>query len=100
MSDMVVVGYRTQALALPNHSDGLALLVRSQPWLGSKSDAALLGGGPPPIGTSKDARSFILGQGRQEGQDALTKRRGQIQPSSRSTAIPLHHSAAAVWHQT
>jgi hypothetical protein len=61
VSDTVVVGYRTQALALPHHADGFALLVRSQLWLGSKSDAALLGGSPPPIGTSKDAASFVLG---------------------------------------
>jgi hypothetical protein len=28
MADMVVVGYRPQALTLPHHADGLALLVR------------------------------------------------------------------------
>ena len=63
MADMVVVGYRAQALALPHHADGFALLVRSQLWLGTEFDASFLGGGPPPIGSSKDAASFILGQG-------------------------------------
>jgi len=42
MADMVVVGYRTQALALPHHADGFALLVRSQLWLGPEFDASLL----------------------------------------------------------
>jgi hypothetical protein len=63
MADMVVVGYRTQALTLPHHADGLALLVRSQLRLGPEFDASFLGGGPPPICTSKDAASFILRQG-------------------------------------
>jgi hypothetical protein len=42
MADMVVVGYRTQALALP---DGFPLLVRSQLWLGPEFDTSFLVGG-------------------------------------------------------
>jgi hypothetical protein len=34
MADMVVVGYCTQALTLAHHANGLALLVRSELWLG------------------------------------------------------------------
>ena len=58
-----VVGYRAQALTLANHTYGLALLVRSQLWLGPEFDSSFLGGGPPPIGTSKDTASFVLRQG-------------------------------------
>ena len=63
MTYVVMVSYRTQALALAHHTYGLALLVRSQLWLGPKFDASFLGCGPPPIGTSKDAASFVLRQG-------------------------------------
>jgi hypothetical protein len=63
MTYMVMVSYGTQALPLAHHTYGLALLVRSQFWLGPKFDASLLGGCPPPIGTSKDTASFVLRQG-------------------------------------
>ena len=34
MADVVVMGYRTQALAVPHHPNGLELLVWRQFWLG------------------------------------------------------------------
>src|SRR5690349_23978971 len=80
MADMVVVSNRTQALALPYHSDCLALLVSGQLWLASEFDGSLLRGGAATTGTSKNAASFVLRQSRQERQNALTERRGQIQP--------------------
>jgi hypothetical protein len=57
MADMVVVGYRMQALALPHHADGFALLVRSQLWLGPEFHASFLGGDTPPIGRRSSWRS-------------------------------------------
>ena len=59
MADVVVMGYRTQALAVPHHPNGLALLVWRQFWLGPEFGATFLGGSPSLIGTSKDAASFI-----------------------------------------
>ena len=63
MADVVVVSYRTQALALQHHPNCFALLMCSQFGLGSELDASLPGGDPSSVGTSKDAASFILSQG-------------------------------------
>jgi hypothetical protein len=91
MADMVVVSNRTQALALPYHSDCLAPLVSGQLWLASEFDGSLLRGGAATIGTSKNAASFVLRQSRQERQNALTERRGQIQPlQGLALLIPAH----------
>jgi hypothetical protein len=43
-----MVSYRTQTLALSDHSDGFPLLMRGQLWLGPELYAALLGGSSPP----------------------------------------------------
>src|SRR5215510_10185801 len=80
MTDVIMVSYGTQALALAHHTYDLALLVGSQLWLGPKFDASFSGSGAPTIGTSKDAGSFVLRKGRQESQNSLPERRGQIQP--------------------
>src|SRR5262245_49257501 len=61
----------------------------SQLWLRPKFDASFLGGGPPPMSTSKDAASFVLRQGSQKRQDALAERRGQIQHHCRSRALKV-----------
>src|SRR5262245_28194640 len=53
MADMVMMGYRTQALALAHHTYGFALLVRSQLWLGSKFDASFSGCGAPPLARAR-----------------------------------------------
>src|SRR5262245_16132051 len=80
MADVVVMRYRTQALALLHHADGLAPLMRSQLWLGPELDAPFLGSRTPTIGAGQDAGSLVLGQGRQEGEDASPDRGGEIQP--------------------
>src|SRR5262245_53226925 len=80
MTDVIMVSYGTQALALAHHTYDLALLVGSQLRLGPKFDASFSGSGAPTIGTSEDAGSFVLRKGRQESQNSLPERRGQIQP--------------------
>jgi hypothetical protein len=52
--------------------------MRCEPRLGSEFDASLLGCSAP--GTSEYPASFVLGEGRQECEDAFAERRGEVEP--------------------
>jgi hypothetical protein len=73
------VRYGAGALAGSQTPDGLLLLVVVELGRPAERGAARLGGPPPVVSAPNDAQPLILGHGAQEGDEAATEWRRQIE---------------------